>query len=148
MRLDALLRAHGFMRIERPPELWEADTEDVRLLPLLGDMIAAGLAAGASLGDLTLNVSNIVVEPFDDNACSHLPAVGEYVAITVSGPADFGPDAVWSPSSASASGIFMRLRERLAAAGACYAYVRRLTAQGSFTVFFRRALERDDERPQ
>ena len=40
MRLDALIRAHGFMRTERPPELWEADTEDVRFIPLLGEMIA------------------------------------------------------------------------------------------------------------
>src|SRR5262245_27661 len=99
MRLDALLHAHGFMRVERPPELWEADTEDVRFLPLLGEMIAAGLATGASLGDLTLNASNVVVEPFDDDCCPQVPEVGEYVAITVSGPADFGPDAVWSPGS-------------------------------------------------
>jgi hypothetical protein len=38
MRLDALLRAHGFMRVERPPRLWEADTDDERFIPLLGEV--------------------------------------------------------------------------------------------------------------
>jgi hypothetical protein len=139
MRLDALLRAHGFMRVERPPELWEADTDDALLLPLLGEMIAAGLATGASLGDLTLNASNIVVEPFDDDSCPQVPATGEYVALTVSGPTDFGPDASWSSGSRGASGILMRLRERLVTAGARYAYVRHFPTEGSFTVFFCRA---------
>jgi hypothetical protein len=41
------------MRIERPPELWEADTEDIRLVPLLGEMIAAGLGTGVSFATLS-----------------------------------------------------------------------------------------------
>jgi hypothetical protein len=127
------------MRIERPPELWEAATEDIRLLPLLGEMIAAGLGMGASLGELTLNASNIVVEPLNGDSCPKVPAPGEYVAITVKGPADFGADGTWSPGSASVSGILARLQERLETAGARYAYVRRLATQGSFTVFFSRA---------
>jgi len=57
MRLDALLRAHGFMRVERPPQLWEADTDDERFIPLLGEMIAVSLARGAKLEELTLNVA-------------------------------------------------------------------------------------------
>jgi len=139
MRLDAVLRAHEFMRIERPPELWEADTEDVRLLPLLGEMIAAGLSTGAGLGELTLNASNIVVEPVeDDSSCPREPLPGEYVAITVKGPTDFGPDGTWSAGSERASGILARLRERLKTAGAQYAYVRRLQPEASFTVFFSR----------
>lgn len=28
MELDALLRAHAFMRVERPPLLWELDAQD------------------------------------------------------------------------------------------------------------------------
>ena len=55
MKLDALLRAHGFMKVERPPEIWEADTEDTRFVPLLGEMIAAALAGGGELAELTLN---------------------------------------------------------------------------------------------
>jgi hypothetical protein len=44
LRFDALIRAHGFMRTERPPEIWEADTEDVRFIPLLGEMSPEGSA--------------------------------------------------------------------------------------------------------
>jgi len=40
VKLDALLRAHGFMNVQRPPALWEADTEDIRFVPLLGEVIA------------------------------------------------------------------------------------------------------------
>jgi hypothetical protein len=46
MRLDALLRAHGFMRVERPPQLWEADTDDLTFIALLAEMVAASLARG------------------------------------------------------------------------------------------------------
>jgi len=126
------------MRIERPPELWGVDTEDTRFLPLLGEVIAAGLGAGASLGTLTLNASNVVVEPGDDEVPAHRPAPGEYVAVTVKGPADFGPDDSWFPTAGSRDGILFRLGERLETAGARYAYVRRLAGQGSFTVFFSR----------
>jgi len=48
LRLDGLLRAHAFMRVERPPELWEAAAEDTTLVPLLGEMIAARLAAAGA----------------------------------------------------------------------------------------------------
>jgi len=137
MRFDALLRAHGFMRVERPPEIWEADTEDVRFLPLLGEMIAAGLGTGTPLAELTLNVSNVVVEatPGDD---SSLPRPGEYVAVTVRGQADYGPDATWPGPSAAGSTLLQRLEERLTTAGARYAYVRRLPPTGSLTVFLSR----------
>ena len=140
MRLDALIRAHGFMRTERPPELWEADTEDTRLVPLMGEMIAAALSKGAELAELTLNVSNIVVEPDADALAngSSGPPVGEYVAVTVSGAADFGPDAAWPDRAGSGSGVLARLHERLQTAGARYAYIRRLPDSGSFTVFLRR----------
>ena len=53
MRLEPILRAHAYMNVEQPPELWEADTEDSRFLPLLGETIAAALANGALLEELT-----------------------------------------------------------------------------------------------
>ncbi len=60
------------MKVERPPEIWAAATEDVDFIPLLGEMIAAalagGLARGLALADLTLNVSNVVVERSPDEA--------------------------------------------------------------------------------
>ena len=63
MDLEALLRAHGFMKVERPPQLWSPDTEDEPFLRMLGEMIALGLGRGNELEDGILNVSNVVVEP-------------------------------------------------------------------------------------
>ena len=138
MRFDGLLRAHAFMKVERPPDIWEADTEDVRFVPLLGEMIAAGLSKGAPLEELTLNVSNVVVERDPDDDPSP-PSAGEYVAVTVSGNADFGPDSTWPARPGTAvSDLLVRLKERLATAGARYAYTRRLPQAGSLTVFLPR----------
>ena len=140
MRLDALLRAHAFMKVERPPEIWEADTEDVRFLPLLGEMIAAALSRGAELSALTLNVSNVVVEPAEDLDLieGSGPSPGQYVAVTVSGHTDLGPDSTWLPRSPRVSGLLARLVERLVVAGARYAYVRCMPPSGSITVFLSR----------
>jgi hypothetical protein len=49
MRFDEILTPHGFMRTERPPLMWEADTDDERFIPLLGEMIVVGLNAGNEL---------------------------------------------------------------------------------------------------
>ena len=139
MRLEALLRAHGFMRTERPPALWEARTELERLVPLVGEMIAAALAGGGVLEQLTLAAANVAIEPpeeGDDGA--QLPPPGEYVAISVRGATDLGPDARWLPGD-SATGLLGRLGARLDAAGARWAYVRRLPGEGSITVLLDRA---------
>jgi hypothetical protein len=128
------------MKVEQPPELWEPDTEDVRLLPLLGEMISSGLVGGSELSELTLNASNVVVGPPDDGETMVAPQPGEYVALTVVGATDFGPDDSWHPASQPGKGLLQRLRERLGTAGARYAYIRRLPPQGSFTVFFARVL--------
>lgn len=138
MRLEALLRAHEFMKIERPPELWEADTEDTRFLPLLGEMIAAGIVGGAPLEELTLSASNVVVEPPDDDEAPNVPQPAEYVAITVRGSTDLGPDDTWHPAAPHRPGLLRRLHDRLETAGARYAYVRRIPPEGSVTVFFSR----------
>lgn len=50
------------MKVERPPELWEADTEDSRFVRLLGEIIAAALSSGTPPGEVTLKAANIVVE--------------------------------------------------------------------------------------
>jgi hypothetical protein len=162
MEFEALLRAHGFMKVERPPELWAADTEDTRFVPLLGEMIAASLSQGIALADLTLNVSNVVVDASGDEDDAFNLQSGDYVAVTVLGNADLGPDASWAPAAggawvpASAGGaasvpalagtqhsLLTRLHDRLLTAGVVYAYVRRLPPQGSITVFLPR-LGRDD----
>jgi hypothetical protein len=142
MKLDALLRAHGFMKVERPPEIWEADTEDTRFVPLLGEMIAAALAGGGELAELTLNASNVVVPVYDDADSSERidsPPAGDFVAITVSGATDLGPDDRWHPGRRSNAKLLEGLADRLASAGARYAYVRRLPPKGSVTVFLPRA---------
>jgi hypothetical protein len=140
MQLGPLLTAHSFMRIERPPLLWDADTEDLRFLPLLGEIIAAGLGKGTPLAELTLNASNVVVEPSPDAGGEPAaPLPGEYVAITVSGIADFGPDAAWAQTERKRThGLLDRLSSSLETAGARFAYVRRIGDQGSFTVFLAR----------
>ena len=140
MRFEALLRAHSFMKTEHPPEMWAADTEDVRFVPLLGEMIAAPLSTGAELGELTLNVSNVVVEsdPSGEDGEGTGPLPGEYVAVTVKGRGDLGPDGTWRRGGAASSGLLARLVERLETAGAHYAYVRRLPPESSITVFLAR----------
>jgi hypothetical protein len=127
------------MNVERPPELWAADTEETPFLALLGEMIAAGLSKGAILAELILNVSNVVVEPSaDDEDGSRPPLPGEYVAVTVSGGVDFGPDALWPGPGASASELLRHLEGRFAAAQVRCAYIRRLPETGSLTVFLSR----------
>jgi len=139
VRLEPILRAHAFMKVERPPELWEPDTEDRRFVSLLGEMIAAALASGAALDELTLGASNVVVCPSDDGDGRDAPQPADYVAITVRGPTDFGADDRWHRSALHRAGLLGRLHDRLDAAGAAFAYIRRTPPQGSFTVFFGRA---------
>jgi hypothetical protein len=132
------LRAHAYLKVEQPPELWEADTEDMRFLPLLGEIIAAALAAGAALEELTLNASNVAVNPPDDGEEEQIPEPAEYVAVTVRGPTDLGPDDRWHRSAPPRFGLLRRLEHRLADAGATFAYVRTIPPESSFTVFFSR----------
>ena len=136
MRLENLLRAHGFMRVERPPELWEAQAEDSTLVPLLGEMIAWRLSLGAPLPDLTLNASNVVVRV--DDFEQHDPVPGEYVALTVMGEGAPETDTTWSPRRAAERGVLKRLAQRLTDAGARFAYTRSFDGKGTITVFFAR----------
>ena len=128
------------MKTEHPPDVWEADTEDVRFVPLLGEMIAASLSTGAELGELTLNVSNIVVErdPSDEDGEGSGPSPGEYVAVTVKGRGDLGPEGTWRRGGGTSSRLLSRLIERLETAGVHYAYVRRLPQESSITLFLAR----------
>jgi hypothetical protein len=138
MRLDPILRSHAYMKDERPPELWEADTEDSRFLPLLGEAIAASLASGAPLRELTLHASNIVVEISEDGEELVAPQPAEYVAVTVRAPTDLGPDDTWHPAAPCRRGLLFQLHEHLEAARVRFAYVRRIPPGGSLTVFFSR----------
>jgi hypothetical protein len=92
-KIASLLRAHSYMRVERPPKLWEADADDERFVPLLGEMIVVGLTRGNKLENLTLLASNVVVEA---DAANDVP-LGEYVALSVKGPGDWSPEWRWRP---------------------------------------------------
>jgi hypothetical protein len=137
MRLDALLRAHGLMRVERPPQLWETDTDEERFIPLLGEMIAASLARGGKLEELTLNVANVTVPPPEPGDTGG-PAAGDYVAVTVRGEVAWEADATWTPGRPWTLPWLDDLTLRLAPAGVRFGYTRDLPPGGSITVFLPR----------
>jgi len=135
VKLDGYLRAHEFMTVERPPELWEADTEEVPFLSLLGETIAGLLGGDLQVTDLVLNASNVSVDPLA--AGEGLPS-GEYVALTVRGPGSWRAESVWTPDAPPSEGLFARLNTRAVEAGAAYAYTRNLGEDRSATFFLRR----------
>lgn len=137
MDLDGPLRAQTSLKVERPPTLWEAETEVEPFLALLGQMIALGLGRGNKLGDLTLNVSNVVVEPDeDDEEVEWIPG-GEYVAITVRGAGAWNDDT-WRAGQGPATGLLRDVGPAAEAAGAVYAYARDLAPEGSVTALLPR----------
>jgi hypothetical protein len=131
--LDGILNAHAFLRVERPPELWTTSVDLEPFIRLLGEMIAAALARnGNKLEEITLNVSNVVVEP---EAAEPAPE-GGYVAVTIRSRGDWGPETRWSPGEATRM-INPDLTVALTTANASYAYTRALAdGEGSITVFF------------
>ena len=150
MDLAPLLRAHGYLRVERPPELWEADVDDVLLVRALGEMIAAALVRGTELGDVLLRASNVTVEADDptegDDDKAAVPAAGDYVALSVVGRAgDWRPEMAWTPGGerGDASLLSADLETAVRAGGVPFAYTRSSGEGGSVTVFLRRA----DPRP-
>jgi hypothetical protein len=139
MRFDEILTAHGFMRTERPPLMWEADTDDERFIPLLGEMIVVGLNAGNELAQLTLAVLNVTVESEEEDDPEEPPWVepGDYVAVTVKGPGRWSDD-VWRSGDGPTRGMLVNVASRADDAGAVYAYTRDLGSEGAVTVFLRR----------
>jgi hypothetical protein len=135
MKLDGIVRAHEFMHIERPPGLWEADTEDEVFIRLLGEMISFALQRSLDVSALTLNVANVVVDP---HAGEGTPA-GEYLAVTVRGPGSGTPELVWGPTSPLTFGPFGDLNQAALKSRAVWVYSRNLGEEGSITAFFRRA---------
>lgn len=134
MELDSYLRAHAFMHVERPPVLWEADTEDEPFLHLLGEMIGIGLGRGNELAELVLNASNVTVRPDDEN--DRLPE-GDYVALTVRGAGNWDDD-VWWAGEGPTRGLLCNVGPAADTAGAVYAYTRNLAGEGSVTALLPR----------
>jgi hypothetical protein len=135
--LEGLLRAHSFLKVERPPELWEPDVELEPFIRLLGEMIAAGLVRnGQELGEITLNVSNVVV---DESAAGPMPT-GAFVALTIRSAGDWNPETTWDPvTEHDGSLVSHDLENALNVASASWAYTRELGDEGSVTVLFPRA---------
>ncbi len=133
--LEALLNAHAFMRVERPPALWEVDVDDEPFIRMLGEMIVIGLLHHDVLAELTLNASNVTVQ---DDAPAGV-AAGDYVAITIQGPGGWEPDMSWTPASTEPFWS-PDLDAALRGASAAFAYRRRLSEdEGSITAFIPRA---------
>ena len=136
MDLEAHLRSHAFMKVERPPLMWSPDTEDEPFLLMLGEMIALGLGRGIELADLTLNVSNVTVDPDEDEEGEAIPE-GDYVAVTVRG-AGVWEDDLWRAGQGATTGLLGNVVAAADAAGAVYAYTRNLGSEGSVTALLPR----------
>jgi hypothetical protein len=133
--LDALLNAHAFMRVERPPSLWEVEVDDEPFIRMLGEMIVVGLLHHDVLAELTLNVSHVTV---GDDGPDGVDA-GDYVAISIRGPVEWEEDASWRPESTEPFWSH-DLDAAVRAASASFAYRRRLgDDEGSITVFIHRS---------
>lgn len=89
----AVLRAHEYMRIERPPLLWNLSVDPEPFFRLLGEMISRGLTRGNELDQLTLNANNVTIDHDEGPA-----APGNYVALTVVGDGDWSPEQTWPPA--------------------------------------------------
>jgi hypothetical protein len=131
--LRPYLRAHGFLRVEHPPALWAVGCDDVALIRLTGELISAALVRGTELEQVGLLASNVVVtEP-------GVPAPGEYVALTVEGAGDWGPEITWDPATAPAGSLLSADVDAAARVlGVTWAYTRAGPAGGSVTVFLLR----------
>ena len=137
VKLEALLRAHSFLRVERPPALWEVDAEDVPFVRALGEMIAASLGRGNGLADLVLNVANVTVEDEAGDSGTE-PRPGDYVAVTIKGRGDWGRELRWWPGCPSGRLVTDDLGSAARAAGARFGYVRSGRDEGSVTIFYPR----------
>ncbi|MGA9160901.1 MAG: hypothetical protein WB297_08580 [Actinomycetota bacterium] len=136
MDLEALLREHAFMKVEPPPQMWSPRTDDEPFILMLGEMIALGRGRGIELEDLTLNVSNVTVEPDDDEE-GPIPE-GDYVAITVHGAGTWEDDSWRAGQGPTTTGLLCTVGPAADAAGAVYAYARDLGSEGSVTALLPR----------
>jgi len=136
--LEAILRAHRFLHVERPPRLWSIETDEEPFIAMLGEMLALALGPaireGLDVGDLTLNVANVVAD--DDTG---IAPPGEYVAVTVRSPGAWPPDDRWRAGQGPTAGALCMLAPRADEAGAAFAYTRALDGDGSVTALLPRA---------
>jgi hypothetical protein len=134
--LGPVLRAHSYLHVERPFELWPAAVEDEPLIRLLGETIAFALGRGTEPGDLLLRANNVTVE--DDAPIG----AGDHVTLTIGGVGDWSPELSWLPDDPAAPVLVNDGVTRAArVAGVRWAYTRAFRDHGSVTLFFPRAAE-------
>jgi len=139
MDLGPLLNAHAYLRVERPPALWDADVDDVALVRALGEMIVAALIRGTNLGDIVLRANNVTVEPDPDAEAPGVPAPADYVALSIIGAGDWSPEMHWRLAGPNTPILVsLDLDAAARAAGIPYAYTRSEGEGGSVTVFLPR----------
>lgn len=144
MELDSLLRAHAFLRVERPPVVWPVRVELEALVRLLGEMISAALVRGSEVGEVGLQVADVEA-PEDPE--SPVPG-GLFVALTIGGVGDWRPEVHWRPDAAigSVADTLLLSADVDAAARAAavpYAYTRQSGDRGSITIFLPAETEAD-----
>jgi hypothetical protein len=137
MNLADALYASGALRVDQPPRLWEADTNELAFARLLRALLGVSVSSGKQPVDFTLNVSNVTVPV--DSADARL-AAGDYVAVTARATGDWGPESLWWPGTPTLSGLFGKLVAPLRDAHARFAYVRIIGSESSVTVFFPRLI--------
>jgi hypothetical protein len=125
------------MKVERPSLLWSPDTEDEPFLLMLGEMIALALGRGTELADLTLNVSNVTVDPDEEDDDGESIPEGDYVAVTVRGAGEW-EDVLWRAGQGATTRLLSNVGPAADAAGAVYAYTRNLGSEGSVTALLPR----------
>ena len=135
--LEALIRAHPFITIERPPELWQVEIDDVLFIRFFGELLVALLGRnGGELAAVAVQFSNVVVEP----ATAGPMPQGEFVAITGLFSADSVPEFARVPDRHAKPPLLSTdLESAAATAGAVWAYTRSLGGgKGGVTVLFPR----------
>ena len=138
------LKANGFLRIDYPPHLWQVDVDDVALVRMTGEMIAAALARGAMLGDVYLRANNVSAD--DDPDGEHFPGSapsGDFVALTLESTGDWRPEVACKPILKAPGDapvlVNLDLDAAATAAKVAFAYTRSDGATGSVTMFLPRA---------
>jgi hypothetical protein len=138
MDLGPYLRAHSYLRVERPFTLWPADVDDVALIRLTGELLAFALGRGTELADIVMRANNVTV-PDDDSPV----AAGDYVALTIKGAGDWSPEVSWRPDDVDGERVLVNddVTRAARAAGTPWAYTRVEADGGSVTIFLPRAVE-------
>lgn len=139
INVESMLRAHSYMRTQRPPDAWDLEADDQTFFGLLGEMIVAGMHRGNELSELTLSVANVTVLPGADGP---IPA-GNHVALSVVGRGDWTPERTWSRDAGASPPPFVTPDLEAAAhrSDATYGYTRQTSdEEGSITLVFPAAI--------